>query len=257
MWKELYKCELCPRKCGVDRNMGEKGFCGATSDIVVAKAYLHRWEEPPISGTRGSGTVFFSHCNLKCLFCQNYRISQENYGRVISVEKLADIFVHLQDMGAHNVNLVTPTVYIPQIKDAIILARGKGLKLPVVYNTSAYENVEALEMLDGLVDIYLPDLKYYDDTLATRYSGAKDYFFYATRAIMEMFRQVGEPRFDSDGIMTGGLMIRHLLLPGKVEDSKKVLDWIRDNLPSGVYVNLMSQYTPYYKAVNYPELNKR
>lgn len=257
MWEVLEKCRLCPRECGVSRNKSERGACGATGEIKVAKAYLHRWEEPPISGTNGSGTVFFSHCNLKCLFCQNYKISQEGYGQTVTVEKLADIFMHLQSKGAHNINLVTPTIYIPQIRDAILLAREKGLKLPIVYNTNAYERVEALRLLDGLIDIYLPDLKYYDDGLATRYSSAPGYFLHATRAILEMFRQVGEARFDENGIMTGGLMIRHLLLPGKLEDSKKILDWIKDNLPLGVYVNLMSQYTPYYKAIKYTELNKK
>ncbi|SNX54891.1 radical SAM protein [Thermoanaerobacterium sp. RBIITD] len=253
---DLQKCNICPRNCNVDRNI-KRGFCRMSNNIKVAKAYLHKWEEPCISGERGSGTVFFTGCNLKCVFCQNYKISQENFGITVSIEKLADIFLNLEKLGAHNINLVSPTIYIPKIKESILIAKDKGLSIPIVYNSNAYENVELLRILDGLIDIYLPDLKYYDDTTAIKFSYAPEYFKYAKKAILEMFRQVGVPIFDKNGIMKRGLIIRHLILPGKLHETKKILKWIKENLPKEVYVSLMGQYIPYYKAKNYPEINKK
>lgn len=252
----MSNCTLCPRKCPVDREAGETGFCRAGAEITVARAALHHWEEPCISGGRGSGTVFFTHCNLRCVFCQNWEISQEGKGKEIALERLVEIFLELQAGGAHNINLVSPTPYIPQIADAIIKARAGGLSIPIVYNSNAYESVGALKQLEGLVDVYLPDLKYTDETLSKRYSAAKDYFAWASKAILEMFRQVGEPAFDDEGLITRGLIIRHLILPGRVEDSKRVIDWISQNLPQGVYVSLMAQYTPVYKVDRFPELQR-
>jgi putative pyruvate formate lyase activating enzyme len=253
----MRSCGLCPRDCRVDRTKGMTGFCRADDKIRVAKAYLHQWEEPCISGTKGSGTVFFSRCNLKCKFCQNYKISQEDFGKEVSVKGLADIFLRLQSVGAHNINLVTATIYIPMVANAIKYAKGNGLAVPVVYNTNAYETVDALRLLDGLVDVYLPDLKYHDDKMAAFYSSAPNYFSVATRAILEMFRQVGNVMFDDRGIIKRGLIIRHLLMPGRLEDSKLLLDWIKHNLPKGVYVSIMCQYVPLFEAKSIPELNKR
>jgi putative pyruvate formate lyase activating enzyme len=214
------------------------------------------WEEPCISGTRGSGTVFFTGCNMKCVFCQNFKISQEGFGKAVTVDELAGIFLRLQDRGVHNINLVTPTIYTLQIAEAVKRAKKGGLEIPVVWNSNAYENAEALKHLSGLVNVYLPDLKYFDDTLALKYSGAPNYFKNATRAIMEMFAQVGEPEFDDEGIIKKGLIIRHLVLPGQKEDSKKILWWISEHLPKGVYISLMSQYFPCYKAESHPEINR-
>ncbi|MEG6566931.1 radical SAM protein [Thermoanaerobacterium saccharolyticum] len=249
-------CNICPRNCNVDRST-KTGFCSMLSEIKVAKAYLHEWEEPCISGSRGSGTVFFTGCNLRCVFCQNYKISQENFGISVSPEKLSDIFMSLEKAGAHNINLVTPTIFIPKIKEAIIMARNNGLSIPIVYNSNAYENVESLKTLEGLIDIYLPDLKYYSDEVAVKYSNAPHYFEYATKAILEMYRQVGNPVFDNDGIMKKGIIVRHLILPGKLDETKKILKWIKDNLSNEVYVSLMGQYIPYYNANKYQELNRR
>ncbi len=253
----LRNCRICPRDCGVDRTKGETGVCRADDKIKLAKAYPHLWEEPCISGTRGSGTVFFSRCNLRCKFCQNYKISQEDFGKEVTTEQLAGIFLNLQDEGVHNINLVTATIYIPQVAGAIAAARENGLAVPVVYNTNSYETVEALKLLDGLVDVYLPDLKYFDDKMAFAYSSAPHYFDTATAAIMEMFRQTGEVVLDDDGIIEKGLIIRHLMMPGRLEDSKLILDWIRHNLPIGVYVSIMCQYVPLFKAREIPDLNKR
>ncbi|MCR4431572.1 MAG: radical SAM protein [Tepidanaerobacteraceae bacterium] len=253
----LEKCNLCPRKCGVNRLAGEKGACGAASEALVAKAFPHRWEEPCISGEKGSGTVFFTCCNMKCIFCQNYRISQEGFGKAVSIDELAEIFLKLQQKGVHNINLVTPTIYTPQIIEAIKTARSAGLSIPIVWNSNAYENVETIKALGGLVDIYLPDLKYFDDALALKYSGSPNYFQTAAKAISEMSSQVGEPVFDENGIIKRGLIIRHLILPGHKEDSKKILRWISRHLPKGVYISLMSQYMPYYKAKSHPEINRR
>jgi len=241
----------------VDREAGETGFCGVTARPRVALATRHFGEEPCISGKAGSGTVFFSHCNLRCVFCQNHVISQDGFGRTVDEERLAQMFLGLQDEGAHNINLVTPTPHVPAIVRALSEARGRGLSVPVIYNTSAYENVETLALLDGLVDVYLPDLKYCDAGLSTRYSAAPDYFPVATAAIREMYRQTGLPVLDEHGLIRRGLIIRHLVLPGAAADSLAVLRWIAANLPREVYVSLMAQYFPAYRASEYPPLNRR
>jgi putative pyruvate formate lyase activating enzyme len=215
------------------------------------------WEEPCLSGVQGSGAVFFSHCNLKCTFCQNYRISQEHFGREVDIPTLTSIFRELEQQGAHNINLVSPTPYIPQVAAAIKKARSLGMKIPVVYNSNAYEEAGALAQLEGLVDVYLPDLKYAGQETAARFSGAPDYFAAASQTIREMYRQVGLPSFDTGGLMTGGLMIRHLILPGQLADTQQVLRWIAGNFPREVYVSLMAQYFPAYRAVQTPPLNRR
>lgn len=253
----LSSCGLCPRSCGVDRLAGEIGFCGAGMHVAIARAALHYWEEPCISGTHGSGTVFFTHCNLKCVYCQNFEISHGGVGREIDIDSLVKVFFDLQEQGAHNINLVTPTHYIPQVAEALRLAKDRGLWIPVVYNSSAYETVEALKALEGLVDVYLPDLKYSSAEAGQKYSHAADYFSAATGAILEMFRQVGVPVFDDDGIVQRGLIVRHLVLPGRVEESKGVLEWIASNLPRDVYVSIMSQYIPAGTAKLHPEINRR
>ncbi len=253
----LKKCMLCPRRCGADRQNGEKGYCGAGLQPRAARAALYYWEEPCISGSKGSGAVFFSRCNLSCLFCQNYKISQEGFGKEISITDLGKIFLHLQDQGASNINLVSATQYIPQTAEAIRFARANGLTLPIVYNSNAYESIEALKLLDGLVDVYLPDLKYADNKYSLKYSNAPDYFYHATRAILEMYRQTGNPSYDTNGMIQKGMLIRHLLLPGLQEDSKKILRWIRENLPVEVPVSLMAQYTPLFRAKSCRELNRR
>lgn len=251
---DLTSCAVCPWECARDRLHGEKGVCRAGLSLKVAKAYLHPWEEPCISGTRGSGTIFFSGCNLSCVFCQNYKISQERFGREISLDDFVHLCLNLQHQGAHNINLVTPAHYLLPIGEGLEKARVQGLHIPVVYNTNAYEKPESLKLLEGHVDIYLPDLKYYSDEYAWKYSGAKSYFKHATAAILEMLRQVGTPQFDEEGIMHKGLMIRHLILPGLIEDSKAILRWIAASLPHDVYVSLMGQFTPVHRAGRYPEI---
>jgi len=257
MLESLKSCRLCPRNCGANRLQGELGFCRAGRDVRIAKVCLHEWEEPCISGSRGSGTVFFSNCNLRCVFCQNHRISEESFGKDVSIERLSEIFLEQQARGAHNLNLVTPTHYVPQIIEAVKLAKAKGLKLPILYNTNSYENVETIRSLEGIVDVYLADLKYFSDSYAIKYSGAKDYFQHASKAIAEMFRQVGEPVFDSEALLQRGLIIRHLMLPGLLFDTKKVLDHIRSTYGDSVYVSIMNQYTPMHRAAQYPEINKK
>lgn len=253
----LESCRLCPRACGINRTAGQTGFCRAPLKPKVARASLHFWEEPCLSGDQGSGAVFFSHCNLKCIYCQNYRISQDHYGREVDIPTLAAIFLSLERKGAHNINLVSPTPYIPQVAAAIKKARSAGLQIPVVYNSNAYEEVSALAHLEGLVDIYLPDLKYALPESAGEFSGAPDYFAVATKAILEMYRQVGLPSFDKNGLMTRGLIIRHLVLPGQLANTSHVLNWIAGNLPREVCLSLMAQYLPTYRAVNKPPLNRR
>jgi putative pyruvate formate lyase activating enzyme len=253
---ELYhNCNLCPRSCGVDRRHGQLGACKAPASPKVAKTMLHQWEEPCISGARGSGAVFFSHCNMQCVYCQNYPISQEGRGRELTVATLSETFLSLQEQGAHNLNLVSPTPYLPSISAALILAKKEGLYLPVIYNTNGYELPASLAYLDGLVDIYLPDLKYYSNTVSATLSGINDYFERATAAISAMFQQVGSPRFDRDGLITKGLLIRHLVLPNHLEESKRILEWIGANLPSTIYLSLMAQYYPAYQAVQHPKIN--
>jgi len=260
MYNMLKNCRICPRKCGINR-YEHIGACGAGAEVLAAKAFLHQWEEPCISGSRGSGTVFFSGCNLKCVFCQNHDISQsksgETAGKEISTGHLAEIFLKLQEQGAHNINLVSPTPYALHIIEAVKKAKKAGLSVPVVYNTNGYEASETLELLKGTIDIYLPDLKYYSDTYAVKYSSAGNYFNNAAKAILAMFEQVGYPVFNDSGIMQKGVLIRHLILPELLDDSKKILRWIKDNLGEQAYVSLMCQYTPMFNAGKYEEINRK
>ncbi len=276
----LSNCILCPRECGVNRLAGEHGYCGAGDLPIVARAALHMWEEPCISGyfsdtnvtgipshaptgtvpsaPTGSGTVFFSGCNLKCVFCQNHSIAIGDCGKEITISRLAEIFINLQNKGAANINLVTPTHYIPQIREALLLAKAQGLYLPIVYNTGSYEKTESLQLLRGLVDIYLPDLKYYSSELSSKYSHAADYFQIASEAIQEMYTQVGAPVFDSEtGMMQKGMIVRHLLLPGQSKDSKKILRYLHETYGNNIYISIMNQYTPLPHVAKYPELNKK
>jgi putative pyruvate formate lyase activating enzyme len=256
MMKNLSNCKLCPRNCGINRLDDNIGYCGAGKDIKVARAALHQWEEPCISGTQGSGTVFFTNCNLKCAFCQNHSISQENIGKVVGVDRLSEIFLELQSQGANNINLVTPTHYVYQIIEAIKLSKAKGLKLPILYNTSGYENIETIKLLNGYIDVYLPDIKYFNDKYANRYSNAPNYFKYASNAVVEMLNQVGGAEFDKDGIIKKGVIIRHMMLPGLLFDSKRIIDFIYNTFGDSVYVSIMNQYTPMHKAALYSEINK-
>lgn len=252
------KCVYCPRYCKVDRTKGQRGFCKAGARPKVAMAGLHYWEEPLISGTKGSGTVFFSHCNLSCLFCQNYVISQEDRGgKEMEPEELAQLFLWLEKRGAHNINLVSPTHYAGEIALAIRIAKSKGISIPFVYNSNGYDSIEALKIMEGLIDVYLPDLKYYSDSLAVKYSSAPSYFCHASQAILEMSRQVGAVVLDEQGIVKRGLIVRHLVLPGATLDSKKILRWVKQNLPRGTYVSLMAQYYPAYKAEEHEILNRK
>lgn len=251
----LSKCDICPRKCGINREKDELGFCQMKDKIKIARYSLHYWEEPIISGETGSGTIFFSGCNLKCIFCQNYKISSENIGKEISVERLKEICLELQNMGANNINLVTGTHFLPLIKEALTLAKKEGLTIPIVYNTSSYENVESLKEMDGLIDIYLPDLKYYDNKLAENFSLANNYFEIATNAIKEMVRQTGKPVIENN-IMKKGVIVRHLLLPNHLEDSKKIIKYLHDTYNEDIYISIMNQYTPIKKFDKYPELNR-
>lgn len=260
MIKELDKCTICPHKCGINRNEGQIGRCKASEKIKIALYSTHNFEEPCISGENGSGTVFFSNCNLNCVYCQNYEISQQGKGKEITIEELAQIFLEQQSKNVENINLVTPTSYTFQIIEAIKIARENGLKIPIVYNTNGYETVETIRKLDGYVDIYLPDLKYAENEKAYKYSKIENYFEIATNAIKEMVRQAGKPEFDENGIMKKGVMIRHLVLPENMENSKKVLKWINDNLKNYVYISVMAQYFPTYKAKydeKYKELNRK
>lgn len=251
-----FRCRLCPRRCGADRSI-TPGFCGAGSRLKVARAALHAWEEPCISGTKGSGAVFFSGCTLKCCFCQNEKISRGGFGLEISVERLGRIFLELQEEGAHNINLVTADPYAEQVKEALLLVR-KELKLPVVYNCSGYESPELLAKLDGFADVYLPDLKFKSSKLAGRYLRAPDYFEVASRAIPEMIRQTGPPVFREDGTLAKGVLIRHLVMPGAGKDSEAVLEWMAKHLEPGSFlISLLSQYTPAGEAYRCPEINRR
>lgn len=250
-------CALCPRACHVNRLAGETGFCGQTVNLMAARAALHFWEEPCISGTKGSGTVFFSGCSLRCTFCQNHDIALGEKGKQISLNRLADIFLELQDAGAHNINLVTPTHFIPQICIALEKAKRMGLVLPIVYNTGSYEEVSSLRLLEGFIDIYLPDLKYFSSELSMSYSHAPDYFEKAAAALAEMFRQVGTAQFDNAGIMTKGMIVRHLLLPGQTKDSKKILRYLHEVYGNGIYVSIMNQYTPMPHVADISCLNRK
>lgn len=247
-------CNACPRKCNVERNIGEfsRGFCKMPYNAVLARASLHLWEEPVISGERGSGAIFFSGCNLRCVFCQNFEISHENFGKQVSKSEFIDIVKRLENQGAHTINLVNPTHFVPFIKE--VLSKYKP-SVPVVYNTGGYDDVESIRSLDGLIDVYLPDLKYLDSDVSKKYSNAENYFEKASKAVVEMQRQVGKSVI-KDGIMQKGLIIRHLVLPKNTDQSIKILRWIKDNLPIDTYISLMSQYVPYVKT-EYKELNRR
>lgn len=253
----LEQCMLCPHNCKVNRLEGKIGRCRCTDKIKVALVSLHKFEEPCISGENGSGTVFFSNCNLNCIFCQNYEISHLGKGKEITVNELADIFIEQQKNGAHNINLVTPTMYVIQIIEALKIAKSKGLNIPIVYNTNSYENVETIKMLDGYIDVYLPDLKYYSNDLCKKYSSVNNYFENATKAIKEMYRQVGKPQFDENGMIKKGVIIRHLILPNYIQNTKNILKWIKENMPEDVYVSIMSQYFPTYKAVDDDKINRK
>ena len=256
-------CRLCPRSCGVNRRL-RKGYCQSPAQAVAARAALHVWEEPCISGLHGSGTVFFSGCTLRCCFCQNYRISSEGFGKAVTAGRLAEIFLELQAQGAHNINLVTATQYLPTVLQALQDARPR-LTIPVVYNCGGYETIDAVNALAPYVDIWLPDLKYYSGELSARYSGAPDYFQIAAPAIRQMIRTAGRPRFSSfeeNGrsvrLMERGVIIRHMVLPGQKEDSIRLLSWMKDSLPAGSFlISLLSQYTPFYHSSDYPEINRR
>ena len=254
--KLLEDCNLCMRNCNVNRNKGVKGICNSTNNIRIARAALHFWEEPCISGDNGSGTVFFSNCNLKCVFCQNYEISSEGFGKEITVNRLADIFIELQEKGANNINLVTPTHFVPQIIEALKIAKNNGLDLPIVYNTNSIDTLDTIKALNGYIDVYLPDFKYFEDKYALKYSKIKGYSKNVIDIIDEMIKQVLYPKFNKDGIIEKGVIVRHLLLPGLLFDSKKVVDSIYNNFGDSVYISLMNQYTPMHNAKIYPEINK-
>ncbi len=259
--KQVHHCNLCPRMCGIDRTF-QKGFCGAPAGIVAARAALHFWEEPCISGTKGSGTVFFSGCTLRCCFCQNHKISRDLYGKTLDSRQLADVFLRLQDQGANNISLVTATQFLPWIIPALDLVKDR-LHIPVVYNCGGYERTETIRALADYVDIWLPDLKYESSTLSARYSEAPFYFPTASKAISQMIRQTGAPHFhkmpeEPEPVMDRGVIIRHLVLPGQKEDSIRLMHWMAESLPKdSFYISLMSQYTPYEKIPQYPELNRR
>lgn len=248
--EELKQCKICPHKCKVNRLKNELGRCKCNSDVRIALASVHNYEEPCISGKNGSGTVFFSGCNLNCIYCQNYEISQENKGKVISIEHLAEIFINQQSKNVNNINLVTPTMYVPQIIEAIKIARNNGLKIPIIYNTNGYENVETIKKLNGYIDVYLPDLKYYSNEISKKYSKIDNYFEIATKAIKEMKKQVGNPIFDKNGIIQKGVIIRHLILPNHLLNTKNILKYIKKNFDEDTYISLMAQYFPTYKAKN-------
>ena len=276
----LDECSLCNRNCKINRNNNELGFCKASNNVKIARASLHLWEEPPISQGNGSGTVFFSHCNLNCVFCQNHNISQVTaeyipaicdlnnleiktldkdssvIGMEISIERLSEVFLELQEKGANNINLVTPTHYVPQIIEALKIAKSNNLIIPVLYNTNSYDSIETIKSLAGYIDVYLPDFKYFNDKYALKYSNAKNYLSNTIEIIDEMVNQVGKPVFSEAGLMVKGVIIRHLMLPGLLFDSKKVVDYTYTKYSDDVYISLMNQYVPMFKASNYPEINK-
>lgn len=255
--KLMSNCTLCPRNCHANRIAGQLGYCGMPATLMAARAALHMWEEPCLTGTNGSGTVFFSGCSLKCVFCQNHDIATGQTGKEISIDRLTDIFFDLEKKGATNINLVTPSHYIPQISRALSEAKFRGLKLPIVYNCGGYEKPESLRMLDGLIDIYLPDLKYFSAELSYKYSHASDYFTYANAALAEMYRQTGSCCFDDQGIMRRGIIVRHLLLPGQTKDSKKILRYLHDTYGDNIWISIMNQYTPLPHASACPELSRK
>ena len=254
---KLVKCEICPHKCKINREIGNIGRCKANDKVKIALYSIHKFEEPCITGNNGSGTVFFSNCNLNCIYCQNYEISQLGKGKEITINELADIFIELQNKNVENINLVTPTTYALHIIEAIKIAKRNGLKIPIIYNTNAYENVDTLKLLEGYIDVYLPDLKYYDNELGKKYSKIDNYFDIATKAIKEMYRQVGPTKINESGIIQRGVMIRHLVLPNNIENSRNILKWIKENIDEKVYINIMAQYFPTYKAKEDEVLNRK
>ncbi len=253
----LKDCILCPRNCHTDRTKGKRGYCGVSDEVIVARATLHMWEEPCISGEEGSGTVFFSGCAMGCVYCQNYSIAKGLTGKSITIERLSDIFIELQNKGANNINLVTPSHYVPQIIEALDKAKNKGLLLPVVYNTSGYEKVETIKALEGYVDIYLPDFKYFNSKIGKRYSNCPDYFSCASATVEEMVRQKPNPVFDERGMMKKGVIVRHLMLPGYLEDSKSIIKYLYKTFNNYIYISVMNQYTPLKNVSAYPEINRK
>ncbi len=255
-YKLLESCRICPRNCGANRLKGEIGFCKAGLKPMVSSFHAHFGEEPPISGHSGSGTIFFTHCSLRCVFCQNHPISQLAEGKEVSVEELADMMLKLEKQGCHNINFVTPTHYMPQILDAVSVAKNKGLRLSLVYNCGGYESLEALEILDGIIDIYMPDMKYSDDAVSKKYSFALDYFLVSKRVVKEMHRQVGDLAIEK-GIAKRGLLIRHLVMPDRLAGSEAIFDFIVKELSPNTYVNIMAQYYPCHLAFRFPEISRR
>lgn len=251
----LKNCCLCPKKCGINR-YEQKGYCGANNKLKIAHYSLHMWEEPVISGDTGSGTIFFSNCNMKCMYCQNKKISLDGYGKYTSLKRLEEIMMELQEKGANNINLVTPTHYVPQIAKVLRKIKNKSLNIPVVYNTSSYENVGTLMMMNKLVDIYLADLKYYDDELALKYSFCTDYFETATMAIDEMYRQVGGLQVSEDGLLKKGLIVRVLILPEHIEDAKNIINYLYKTFGDSIIISIMNQFTPVNKC-KYDNLNRK
>jgi putative pyruvate formate lyase activating enzyme len=258
LWNMMENCRLCPRECGASRLDGDRGYCGASASLDVSSFHAHFGEEKPLVGRHGSGTVFFTHCSLRCVFCINWEVSQGGDGERRSVRELADMMLRLQRAGCHNINIVTPTHYVAHMVQALDIAADRGLRVPLVYNTCGWERMEVLQMLDGIVDIYLPDCKYSDAQMAARYSSGAESYPEMTRAgLLEMHRQVGVARPAADGLMYRGLMIRHLVMPNDVSGTKAVVEWIAEHLPMDTYVNIMSQYRPMYRAFDYPEIARR
>lgn len=255
--EELKSCNICPHRCKINRLDGKIGRCKCDDKLKIALASIHHYEEPCISGKNGSGTIFFSNCNLNCIYCQNYEISQQGKGKIISIEHLAEIFVNQQKKNANNINLVTPTMYVPQIIEAIKIAKNNGLNIPIIYNSNGYENVETIKMLKGYIDIYLPDLKYYSNKISKKYSNIDNYFEIAINAIKEMQKQVGNPVFDNNGIIKKGVIIRHLILPNHLLNTKNILKYIKENLNEDTYISLMAQYFPTYKAKEDKFINRK
>lgn len=249
------KCDICPRKCNINRYK-ELGFCRQSNTIKIAKTTLYQYEEPCISNKNGSGAIFFTGCNLRCVFCQNFELSFNNFGEEITVDRLSEIMLELQSKGADNINLITPDIYIPSIKEAIIKAKENNLNIPIVYNTNSYTNIEYIKELDGLIDVYMPDLKYYDDQYSIKYSKCNNYFEIASNNIKEMYKQVGNPIYDDNGKLLKGVIVRHLMLPGLSNDTKKILDHLYNTYHDNVIISLMNQYTP-INVQNYPEINKK
>ncbi|MCX7926553.1 MAG: radical SAM protein [Candidatus Omnitrophica bacterium] len=258
LWQLLKCCCLCPRKCKVNRLKDERGYCKTGFSAGVYSYMPHHGEEPPISGSRGSGTIFFSHCNMRCVYCENYKFSQvDTKTQDATVEELANIMLKLQKLSCHNINFVTPTHVIPQILKALMIAIEEGLTIPLVYNSSGYELPEVIRLLDGIIDIYLPDLRYASDEMAIKYSNAPNYSFYSKNSIKEMYRQTGIAKFNEEGLITGGVIIRHLVLPNNISGTKEIMEFIAKEISQETYISLMSQYLPCYKASDFPELNRR